>query len=93
MGLQRDAWFMLLVFGALMTSFSRAYADHRGVVKDPRELKRMGGLLERGERLILLYAGMVAGLANTEWLMAAVAVAAVLANCTALQRISFAVRH
>ncbi|MDM7940029.1 MAG: CDP-alcohol phosphatidyltransferase family protein [Methanothrix sp.] len=93
MGLQRDAWFMLLVFGALMTSFSRAYADHRGVVKDPRELKRMGGLLERGERLILLYAGMVAGLANTEWLMAAVAVAAVLANGTALQRISFAVRH
>ncbi|NMB84943.1 MAG: Archaetidylinositol phosphate synthase [Methanosaeta sp. PtaB.Bin018] len=92
LSLPRDAWFMLLVFGALMTSFSRAYADHRGVVKDPGELKRMGGLLERGERLILLYAGMVAGLANTEWLMAAVAVAAVLANATALQRISYALR-
>jgi len=50
MGLQRDAWFMLLVFGALMTSFSRAYCRVTdGVVKDPRELKRMGGSL-RGAR-------------------------------------------
>ena len=92
LGLQRDAWLMLLVFGALMTSFSRAYADHRGVVKDAGELKKMGGLLERGERLILLYVGMLAGLANTEWLMAAVAIVAILANTTALQRITFAVR-
>jgi archaetidylinositol phosphate synthase len=90
--LPRDIWFMLLVFGALMTTFSRAYADHRGVVKDPGELKRMGGLLERGERLLLLYAGMVAGMFNAEWLMATVAIVAILANITVLQRILFAVR-
>ncbi len=91
-GLSRVIWFMLLLFGAMMTSFVRAYADHRGVVKDPQDQKKMGGLLERGERLLLLYAGMAAGLVNPEWLMAAVAVVAVLANVTALQRIWFAVR-
>jgi len=92
-GLAKEAWFMLLIFGALMTSFVRAYADHRGVVKAPEDQKKMGGLLERGERLLLLYAGMAAGLANPEWLMAAVAITAVLANATALQRIIFTVRR
>ena len=92
LGIRRDIWFMLLVFGALMTTFTRAYADHRGVVKDASELKRMGGLLERGERLLLLYAGMLAGTINSEWLMATVAIVAMLANVTALQRIWFAVR-
>ncbi|VVB66871.1 Archaetidylinositol phosphate synthase [uncultured archaeon] len=91
-GLAKEVWFMLLLFGALMTSFVRAYADHRGVVKDPQDQKRMGGLLERGERLLLLYAGMAGALANPEWLMAAVAIVAVLANLTALQRIWFAVK-
>ena len=91
-GLPKVAWFMLLLFGALMTSFARAYADHRGVVKDPEDQKRMGGLLERGERLLLLYAGMAAGMINPEWLMATVAIVAVLANATALQRIWFAVK-
>jgi phosphatidylglycerophosphate synthase len=90
--LPNEAWFMVLMFGALMTSFVRAYADHRGIVKDPAELKRMGGLLERLERLMLLYAGMFLGLFNTEWLMAVIAIAAVLANATVLQRIVFAMR-
>ena len=74
---------MVLIFGAMMTSFVRAYADHRGIVKDPAELKRMGGLLERMERLMLLYAGMFLGLFNTEWMMAVIAITAVLANATA----------
>ena len=91
--LPNEAWFMVLMFGALMTSFVRAYADHRGIVKDPVELKSMGGLLERLERLMLLYAGMFLGLFNTEWLMAVIAITAVLANATVLQRIWFAVRR
>ncbi len=91
--LPNEAWFMVLIFGALMTSFVRAYADHRGIVKDPVELKRMGGLLERLERLMLLYAGMVLGLFSTEWLMAVIAITAVLANATVLQRIWFAMRR
>ena len=84
---------MLLIFGSLMTTFVRAYADHRGLVKGEAELKRMGGLLERFERLMLLYAGMFLGLFDPEWLMAVVALAVVLANLTALQRIAFAIRQ
>jgi phosphatidylglycerophosphate synthase len=92
LNLPNEAWFMVLMFGALMTSFVRAYADHRGIVTDPDELKRMGGLLERLERLMLLYAGMFLGLFHTEWLMAVIAITAVLANATVLQRIVFAMR-
>jgi phosphatidylglycerophosphate synthase len=91
--LSYDAWFMLLIFGALMTSFVRAYADHRSVVKDPAELKRMGGLLERLERLMLLYFGMFLGLFDLRWLMIAIVITAVLANATALQRICFVVKR
>jgi len=53
----------------------------------------MGGLLERLERLMLLYAGMFLGLFNTEWMMAVIAITAVLANATVLQRIVFAMRN
>ena len=92
LGLPAEAWFVLLVFGSLMTSFVRAYADNRGLVKDPAQLKKMGGLLERGERFLLLYAGMLGAFFNPQWLMAAVALAAALANLTALQRVAFALK-
>lgn len=92
LGLPNEVWIVLLIFGGLMTSFVRAYADHRGIVKDPRELKRMGGLLERLERLMLLYFGMFLGLFDIQWLMAVIALTALLANATALQRIQFALR-
>jgi archaetidylinositol phosphate synthase len=86
-------WMLLLLFGSLMTSFVRAYADHRGVVSDPEEQKMMGGLVERAERLMLLYAGMFLGLFDIGWMMAVIAITAVLANGTALQRILFALRR
>jgi ABC-type multidrug transport system fused ATPase/permease subunit len=52
----------------------------------------MGGLLERLERLMLLYFGMFLGLFDIQWLMAVIALTALLANATALQRIRFALR-
>jgi phosphatidylglycerophosphate synthase len=86
------AWTMLLLFGAVMTSFVRAYADHRGLVKDPASLKIMGGLLERAERLMLIYIGMALGIYDTRLIVMAVALVAVLANVTAIQRILFALK-
>jgi archaetidylinositol phosphate synthase len=65
----------------------------RGVVSDPEEQKMMGGLVERAERLMLLYAGMFLGLFDTSWMMAVMAITAVLANATALQRILFALQR
>lgn len=79
--------FSLLIFGSLMTSFVRAYADHRGLVRDQEELMRMGGLLERAERLILLYACILAGLYSIDLLVAVLTITALLANLTVIQRI------
>lgn len=90
-----SAWIAILIFGAVMTSFVRAYADHRGLVKDQEVLaKGMGGLLERAERLILIYAGMIGALLfGNEWLLGAIVLAAILSNLTAVQRIFLAMRY
>jgi phosphatidylglycerophosphate synthase len=86
-------WMVLMIFGSVMTSFVRAYADHRGVVKDPLLLKRMGGLLERAERLMVLYLGMLLGIFDESWLVWAIIVVAVLSNVTVVQRILFALHY
>jgi len=88
-----QVWIVLLVYGALMPTFIRAYADHRGVVTDPEKHKRMGGLIERFERLTLLYLGMALGLFNAQLLLSVVAATAVLSNYTALQRLSYVIRE
>lgn len=93
LGVQNYVWINILLFGAIMPTFIRAYADHRKVVTDSRDLRRMGGLLERAERLILLYVGMLLGMFNVLWLVYIVAVAAILANFTAFQRLWFVFRY
>jgi len=88
-------WIVLLVFGSLMTTFVRAYADHRGLVKDQEILaKKIGGLLERAERLMLLYLGMIGALIFSEtWLVGAIVLAAILSNLTAIQRILLSIKY
>lgn len=85
-------WIAFLIFGALMPTFVRSYADHRGVVTEPEDHRRMGGLVERAERLCLVFAGMILGYLNAVFLVYMVAATAVLSNITALQRILFVVR-
>lgn len=84
-------WIALLIFGALMPTFVRSYADHRGVVTEPEDHKRMGGLIERAERLGMMFAGMILGAFDITYLIYMVVVTAVLSNFTALQRIWFVV--
>jgi len=86
-------WVSLLIFGSMMPTYIRAYADHRKVVTESVAHKKMGGLLERAERLILVYAGMLLGLYNTLWLVYVIAAAAILSNYTALQRLWFVVNY
>jgi archaetidylinositol phosphate synthase len=90
--LPHSLWLMGLFFGALMPSFITAYADHRNVISDPEKLKNMGGLLERFERLLILYAGMLLGIANPVWLTYTVIFTAFAANLTAIQRIYYVIR-
>ena len=88
------AWLLLLVFGAVMPSFVRAYADHREVVTDRDDQKRMGGFMERFERLGLVLAGMfLAVVWDIVALMYAIALVAILSNLTAIQRIGFVVNY
>jgi archaetidylinositol phosphate synthase len=85
-------WILLLVFGAIMPTFIKAYADHRKVVTDAEEQKKMGGVFGRTRRLVTVYAGMLLGHFNAVWLLYAIAIAAVLSNLTAVQRILFVIR-
>lgn len=84
-------WIIILIFGAVMTPYIRAYADHRKAVTNSDVLKKMGGLLERPKRLGLIYLGMFLSLFWPNLLIYFIAAAAILANLTALQRIWFVV--
>ncbi len=87
-------WIALLLFaGTAMTSYARAYADHRKALTDEKKLKKMGGILERPERLILVFAGMVASFWSPLYLTMVLALASMLACITVLQRIWFVVRN
>lgn len=92
--LPNSFWVCLLIFGALMPTYIRAYADHRKVITEPEDQKRMGGILERTERLTLIYIGMFLGLLfEVIWLVYIIVIVSILANITALQRLYFVVTY
>lgn len=92
--LPAHAWIAILLFaGTAMTSYVRAYAHHRRAVTDEKKLGRMGGVLERPERLILVFAGMAAWFVQPIYLTYALAAASLLACITVLQRIWFVVKN
>jgi len=82
----------MLFFGTTMTTFSRAYADHRKVVTDSEQLSRMGGLLERPERLVLIFISMLVWFVEPIYATYVMALGVVLAAMTVLQRM-WAVRR
>ncbi len=81
-------WILVYLFGALMTTYSKAAAKEKELVAG--ELK--GGLLERGERLALLFIGLLLASYRPVFLSWAVAFLAVLTNISAAQRIGKALR-
>jgi archaetidylinositol phosphate synthase len=90
--LSNAEWMFLLLFGAMMPSFITAYADHRNVISDPERLRAIGGILERFERLLLLYFGMFLGIFSPILLVYVVILTVVLSNLTAFQRIYQVIR-
>ena len=78
-------WILLLLFGGMMTTYARAAAKRDIGV----EVK--GGIVERGERLIILFIGIVAAIFSTVYLSYAIVLLSVLSNISALQRIVSAV--
>ncbi|MBN2042723.1 MAG: CDP-alcohol phosphatidyltransferase family protein [Candidatus Aenigmarchaeota archaeon] len=83
-------WLFLYLFGAMMTTYAKAAAKEKDIVMN-EELK--GGLMERAERLIILFAGLLlAGLDSVMFLSYAIVILAVGSNFTAFQRMWKAVR-
>ena len=82
------AWIFLVLFGSTMTTYAKAAAKEKELLET--ELK--GGLMSRGERLLFFFAIIILFSINLEWATAAIAAFAVLANITACQRISMALR-
>lgn len=81
----------MLAFGALMIAYVKAYADHRRVMTDAEELRRIEGLYGRNSRVVLTYAGMILGVFDPLWLVYAIGFLAVIVNLAALQRVFYVV--
>ena len=87
--LPASAWIFLFFFGVLMTTYVKAAAKEKGLTGD-RELK--GGLLERAERLIILFVGILLAIWQPLYLTYVLVILAVLTNFTAIQRMLIASR-
>ncbi|UCD02673.1 MAG: CDP-alcohol phosphatidyltransferase family protein [Candidatus Aenigmatarchaeota archaeon] len=75
-------WVFIFYFGSIMTTYAKSAAKEKGLVKD--ELR--GGLLERSERLIILFIGIVLAAISPMYLTYTLVLLAILTNITALQR-------
>lgn len=84
-------WLALAVFlGTCMPSFVRAYADHKGVIGREKALA-MGGIFERSERILLIVAGLAAGLLlSMDYFVYALMAVSALSAVTVAQRIAAA---
>ncbi|MBI4020725.1 MAG: CDP-alcohol phosphatidyltransferase family protein [Candidatus Aenigmarchaeota archaeon] len=78
----------LLFFGGALTTYAKAAAKEKDLID--RELR--GGLLERAERLLILFIGILLASVEPVYLTYVLALLAVLSNVTALQRITKAAR-
>lgn len=78
-------WIFLILFGSIVTTFAKAAAKEKDLVT--QELK--GGLLSRGERIILLLIALILGIIDSSfiWMTQLLILIAILTNFTAIQRI------
>ncbi len=84
----------LLLFFSVMTSYVRAYAGHKGIVTNERDFGKMGGLLERFERVFILLSSIVISfIYGTELISYSVAVLILLSAVTVGQRILFVLQR
>lgn len=83
-----EFWVFAYLFGAMMTTYSKAAAKEKEITTG--ELK--GGMLERAERLIILFFGLLLAHFDLTYLSYVVMVLAVLANISAVQRVFMASR-
>lgn len=76
-------WVSLAMFGSVLTTYSKAAAKEKNVVANEAK----GGLLSRGERLILMGIALILASFNLTWMLYILIILAVLSNFTAIQRV------
>jgi phosphatidylglycerophosphate synthase len=83
-------WVTLIIFGSLMTTYSKAAAKEKELVN--QELK--GGLFSRGERIIFILISLLFAIIESSllWTTYCLILIAVLVNVTAFQRIFSAIQ-
>ncbi|MFA5411923.1 MAG: CDP-alcohol phosphatidyltransferase family protein [Candidatus Micrarchaeia archaeon] len=87
-----SVWIMLvLFFGTCMTAFVKAYANYQGVLTK-EEADKMPGILERGERGVLLMVFVLALLLGIGYAWVLFAGIALLSILTFMQRVMFVVK-
>lgn len=82
-------WLLLYLFGSTMTTYAKAAAREKGLVA--QEMR--GGIMERAERMALLFIGLALAAANPVYLTYVLVLLAILTNITALQRIARAFKR
>jgi len=83
----------LIAFGTFLTSFAKAYADHRKAITNKKLLDRMGCIFERTERSILILASLILYLYSPLYSLYLLALGAVLAFLSFLQRFIFVMNY
>jgi len=81
-------WVFLALFGSLVTTYAKAAGKEKEILKE--ELKK--GLLERPERLFLVFLSLILGIFNFSWMIYPIIFLAIFSNLTAIQRIYFIFR-
>jgi len=81
-------WIFLYLLGSFMTTYAKSAAKEKELVE--KEIR--GGLLERAERLIILFLGILLAHFSMIYLTYIIVILAILTNVTALQRIRIATR-
>ena len=84
--LPASVWIFIYYFGAIMTSYSKAAAKEKDLI----DKEMSGGLVERAERLIILFIGILLAVFDTMYLTYVVVLLALLTNFSALQRAGIA---
>ncbi|MDD3170386.1 MAG: CDP-alcohol phosphatidyltransferase family protein [Candidatus Pacebacteria bacterium] len=84
------AWIFLAMFGSIVTTYAKAAVKEKDLVN--QELK--GGILSRGERMVLIFFALILGLIYPDFLYTTyiLILIVILTNFTAIQRVWSGVR-
>lgn len=83
-GFEAKIWVFLALFGSLMTTYAKAAAREKELVKEEFKKGWLGG---RPERVILIFLSLILGVFNFSLMIYPIVILAFFSNLTALQRI------